>query len=211
MLTSNTHSMAVSDYQFIISPTKQIIATSNKWQIVVTIKKYINFIFVIPATKQIASSGNPGIKKKIGSINLLLCVTKSCARSNSFLPINFRAIPSPNLSPTKNSMQEETMHEKLESKNPSKAPNNTIPSAIIPVSITGTKQKNTNKTNSNKTNTSGAYFELVIIFRIVSISVKPNARRIKNAPMLIKAKNRITKDSFSQLFIVHYMIAFAFC
>lgn len=193
------------------SPKKQIIATSSRWHIVVTIKKYKNFIFVMPATRHIASSGNPGMKKKIGNINLLLWVTISCARSNSLFPISFLAMPSPNLSPIINKIHDDTMHEKLDSKNPFHAPKSIIPSVIIPVSITGTKQKNTNKTNSISTNTSGAYLEFVIMFRIVSILVKPNARSIKKAVTLIRAKNKITKNNLSQLFIVHYMNSIIFC
>lgn len=135
-----------SDQDIIPLPRKQTIRLSIPLNIIVMIIKKENFILVIPATIHMASSGNIGIEKTIGSNSLLLLSTKSCACSNSFFPMSLMAKFSPNLSPRKNSRVDEMIEANQEIKKAVFAPKSKQPNNTRAVLSTGTKQ---NKMNNN--------------------------------------------------------------
>ena len=157
----------------------------------------------MPATMHKASSGKQGIKNTIGNNILLFVSIKSCACSNSFLPTSFIANLSPNLSPTKNNMLEETNITAQEAKKPIFAPNKTTPSKIKASSKTGTKQNIVATNKSIKIKTTKPHFPVPSIkLRIVVKLVKLNALHTKNTIRLITANITITKSSFSHFFIL---------
>lgn len=106
--------------------------------------RYQYFIFVIPAIRQIASSGTPGVINKIGNQNLDLWSIKFWVSSRFFSPISFDANFSPNLSPKKNNTEVEMKTEIMLVINAILAPNIAIPKIARVVFKRGTKHNKIN-------------------------------------------------------------------
>ena len=164
--------------------------------------KYQYLIFVIPATRHKASSGMAGIMNKIGKNNLLFVSKVFCMSSNSFLPINFLANNSPNLSPMKNKIVEEKNIEIMQEKKASFEPNKIIPNMIKVVFSIGMKQNIINKSVCINVYTKKLYFEFCITFCSVSMVAILQAFNITNRIMDTIANESIIKVSFNHLFIM---------
>ena len=89
-----------------------------------------------------ASSGKPGKTNSKGRRILLFPSIRFCAFSKSFLPISFLAIPSPNLSPIKNNIEEEMKFAIIQAIKVFRGPNRTIPKINNVEFNNGTKHSN---------------------------------------------------------------------
>jgi len=169
--------------------------------------RYQYFILVIPATKQMASSGIPGVIKRIGSQNLDLWSIEFCVSSRLFFPINLTANFSPNLSPIKNKTLVEIKTAMMFVIKAIFAPNNAMPNIANVVFKSGTKQKAIKATAKMIVYTTQPYRPLwEIMLRNFDVLVMPMALKIKNNTAEIAAKDSMTNKIFNHFFIIHAML-----
>lgn len=187
-------------------PRKQIMAQSMPQKTKLFKAKYQNFILDKPAIKLMMSSGKPGIKKKTGSIILLLQFTKACAYSNSSFLMSFDANLLPNLYPKKYIIESPTISANHDVKKVVFAPKRYMPIIVKVGSAAGIKHKITNVKTSNKKNAKIPYFPVddIRCFNLFGF-VRLKCFKIKNVETLINAKINIISNSFIHFFITHYM------
>lgn len=166
-----------------------------------------NFILVMPAIIHKASSGIPGKTNSSGSKNLDFLSIRFCVFSNSSLLISFDAIFSPNLSPIKNNR---VFASSVAAMQVAKAVSggNKIKDKTIRDSLrNGIKHRSVNSVVDMEINIRIAkLLELLMISLRLLMSVIPNAFKIKYATVEITAKNKITNNIFSHLFILYSML-----
>lgn len=195
-----------TDHEIKPLPKKQQTPISKAWYSRLTKRRYQYLIFVMPATRQIASSGMHGRINKIGSQNLDFRSIRFCASFKLFSPTNLRANFSPNLSPIKNKIVVEKNMAIMFAMKAVFEPNKTIPRTVRDTFKKGTKHKHTNMIVRIAVYTIIENLPLfVMMFLNAEMFAIPQAFKIKYRATETAAKVKITKKIFIQFFIVYAM------
>ncbi len=159
----------------------------------------------MPATRQIASSGIPGVMNNMGNQNLDLWSILFCVFSRASFPINFTTNFSPNLSPIIKSMEVEIKTATMLATKAERLPKRAMPKIARVVFKRGTKQKTTRTVAKIAVYTIMPQFPLLEINeRMVEMFAIPKALKIKYRLAETNAKHKTTK-MILKIFIIHGM------